>query len=82
MSPGVLSGRVREVLDCDVRDDLRRTTVPLLYLEASDDRLLSVVQRGVFSHQAGCFIQISSRAPLALATRAAESRKHRDGVRG
>ena len=41
VSPHVLSGRVREVLDCDARDDLRRTTVPLLYLEATYDRLLS-----------------------------------------
>ena len=41
VSPDVLSGRVREVLDCDARDDLRRTTVPLLYLEATNDRLLS-----------------------------------------
>ena len=39
--PDVLSGRVQEVLDCDARDDLRRTTVPLLYLEATHDRLLS-----------------------------------------
>jgi hypothetical protein len=32
---------VREVLDCDARDDLRRTAVLLLYLEATRDRLLS-----------------------------------------
>lgn len=41
VSPEVLSGRVLEVLDCDARDDLGRTTVPLLYLEATYDRLLS-----------------------------------------
>ena len=35
VSPDVLSGRLQEVLDCDARDDLRRTTVPLLYLEAT-----------------------------------------------
>jgi pimeloyl-ACP methyl ester carboxylesterase len=41
VSPDVLSGRVQEVLDCDARDDLRRTTVPLMYLEATHDRLLA-----------------------------------------
>lgn len=35
VSPNVLSGRVKEALDCDARDDLRQTTVPLLYLEAA-----------------------------------------------
>jgi pimeloyl-[acyl-carrier protein] methyl ester esterase len=39
--PEVLSGRVREVLDCDARNDLARTTVPVLYLRAFHDRLLS-----------------------------------------
>jgi len=37
----VLSARVREVLDCDVRTDLARTTVPIMYLRASQDRLLA-----------------------------------------
>jgi len=41
---------VREVLDCDARDDLRRTTVPLLYLEARNDRLLSTSCKEDFSH--------------------------------
>ena len=50
VSPDVLSGRVREVLDCDARDDLRRTTVPLLYLEARNDRLLSTSCKEDFSH--------------------------------
>jgi pimeloyl-[acyl-carrier protein] methyl ester esterase len=50
VSPDVLSGRVQEVLDCDARDDLRRTTVPLLYLEAAYDRLLSSSCKNEFSH--------------------------------
>jgi pimeloyl-ACP methyl ester carboxylesterase len=50
VSPDVLSGRVREVLDCDARDDLRRTTIPLLYLEATNDRLLSSSCKEEFSH--------------------------------
>jgi pimeloyl-ACP methyl ester carboxylesterase len=50
VSPHVLSGRLREVLDCDARENLRRTTVPLLYLEASNDRLLSASCKEEFSH--------------------------------
>ena len=49
VSPNVLSGRLQEVLDCDARDDLRRTTVPLLYLEASFDRLLPLSCKDEFS---------------------------------
>jgi pimeloyl-[acyl-carrier protein] methyl ester esterase len=41
VSPEVLSGRVKEVLNCDARGDLARTTVPLLDLRAANDRLLS-----------------------------------------
>jgi pimeloyl-ACP methyl ester carboxylesterase len=39
--PEVLSGRVREVVNCDARNDLARTTVPIMYLRALHDRLLS-----------------------------------------
>jgi pimeloyl-[acyl-carrier protein] methyl ester esterase len=39
--PEVLSGRVREVLECDATNDLARTNVPMLYLRAFYDRLLS-----------------------------------------
>jgi pimeloyl-ACP methyl ester carboxylesterase len=39
--PEVWSGRVREVLACDARNDLARTMVPIMYLHASHDRLLS-----------------------------------------
>jgi pimeloyl-[acyl-carrier protein] methyl ester esterase len=49
VSPSVLSGRLQEILDCDARDALRRTTVPLLYLEATDDRLLSLSCKDEFS---------------------------------
>jgi pimeloyl-[acyl-carrier protein] methyl ester esterase len=41
VSPEVLSARVKEVLSCNAREDLARTTVPLLHLRASNDRLLS-----------------------------------------
>jgi pimeloyl-[acyl-carrier protein] methyl ester esterase len=50
VSPDVLSGRVQEVLDCDARDDLCQTTVPLLYLEATRDRLLSASCKKEFSN--------------------------------
>ena len=50
VNPDVLSGRVQEVLDCDARDDLRQTTVPLLYLEATHDRLLSSSCKKDFSY--------------------------------
>lgn len=40
--PEVLSGRVREVLECDASNDLARTTGPIMYLRALHDRLLSV----------------------------------------
>src|SRR4029077_4501927 len=40
--PEVLSGRVREVLECDARNDLARTMGPIMYLRALHDRLLSV----------------------------------------
>jgi pimeloyl-[acyl-carrier protein] methyl ester esterase len=39
--PEVLSARVREVLDCDARNDLTRTKVPIMYMRALHDRLLS-----------------------------------------
>jgi pimeloyl-ACP methyl ester carboxylesterase len=41
VQPDVLCGRVREVLNCDARSDLARTAVPILYLRALHDRLLS-----------------------------------------
>jgi pimeloyl-[acyl-carrier protein] methyl ester esterase len=49
VSPRVLSGRVREVLNCDARNDLRRTAVPLLYLEAANDGLLPSYCKEEFS---------------------------------
>jgi len=50
VSPDVLSRRVLEVLDCDARDDLGRTTVPLMYLEATYDKLLSSSCKEEFSY--------------------------------
>jgi pimeloyl-[acyl-carrier protein] methyl ester esterase len=40
VAPGVLSHRLRAVLKCDVRDELRSVSVPLLFVEAAQDQLL------------------------------------------
>jgi pimeloyl-[acyl-carrier protein] methyl ester esterase len=40
VSPGVLAGRVREILSCDVREDLARVSVPIMYLQAANDHLV------------------------------------------
>jgi pimeloyl-ACP methyl ester carboxylesterase len=41
VSPAVLSGRVCETLTCDVTHHLARIKVPLMYVQATQDRLLS-----------------------------------------
>ena len=69
VSPEVLSGRLQEVLDCDARDDLRRTTVPLLYLEATDDRLLSSSCKNEFSQLRSDTVIRSIHAPHLLLQR-------------
>jgi pimeloyl-ACP methyl ester carboxylesterase len=40
VNPEVLSYRVCEALDCDARNDLARTRVPIMYVQAAQDRLL------------------------------------------
>ena len=40
VNPGVLAGRVRAVLDCDAREDLARTEIPMMYIQAESDRLV------------------------------------------
>jgi pimeloyl-[acyl-carrier protein] methyl ester esterase len=69
VSPNVLSGRVQEALDCDARDDLGRTTVPLLYLEATFDRLLSPSCKEDFSHLKPDILFKSIPAPHLLLQR-------------
>ncbi len=39
--PSVLAGRLRNVLECDVRAELARIDVPILYLRAKQDRLVN-----------------------------------------
>lgn len=40
VQPQVLAARLRAVLTCDVRSDLANISVPILYLQAKNDRLL------------------------------------------
>jgi pimeloyl-[acyl-carrier protein] methyl ester esterase len=40
VKPAVLSARLREVLACDIREDLHKVAVPMLYLQARQDRLV------------------------------------------
>jgi pimeloyl-ACP methyl ester carboxylesterase len=42
VKPDVLSARLREVLDCDVRAELAQVDVPVLYISAANDRLIGV----------------------------------------
>lgn len=43
VQPKVLSARVRTVLACDVRAELDRVAVPILYIQAKQDRLVSAL---------------------------------------
>lgn len=69
VSPDVLSGRVLEALDCDGRDDLGRITVPLLYLGATHDRLLSSCCKEEFSYLRPDILFESVPAPHLLLQR-------------
>ena len=40
VAPGVLAGRVQEILTCDAREDLVRTNVPIMDLRGAYDRLI------------------------------------------
>jgi pimeloyl-ACP methyl ester carboxylesterase len=40
MDAEVLAARLREVLKCDAREELRRTKIPLMYIQAGRDRLV------------------------------------------
>jgi pimeloyl-[acyl-carrier protein] methyl ester esterase len=40
VEPKVLVDRLRAILACDVRAELRRVAVPILYLQAKDDRIV------------------------------------------
>jgi pimeloyl-ACP methyl ester carboxylesterase len=42
VKPNVLSARLCAILDCDARTELTQVTVPILYLQANQDRLIPV----------------------------------------
>jgi pimeloyl-ACP methyl ester carboxylesterase len=39
--PQILSARLRSILNCDARDDLAKVRLPILYIEATHDRLIA-----------------------------------------
>ena len=53
VNPDVLARRVRAVLDCDAREDLARTKVPMMYIQADSDRLV----------RADCFEEVQRLRP-------------------
>jgi pimeloyl-[acyl-carrier protein] methyl ester esterase len=53
VNPRVLARRVRAVLDCDAREDLARTEIPIMYIQGEDDCLL----------RAGCFREVQRLRP-------------------
>jgi len=53
VSPEVLAGRVQAVLDCDAREDLAQTKIPIMYVQAESDRLVG----------AECFEEIQRLRP-------------------
>ena len=56
VNSGVLAGRVRAVLDCDAREDLARTEIPIVYIRAEGDRLV----------RAECFREIQRLRPHTM----------------
>lgn len=51
VNPEVVSHRVRAVLECDVRSELARTKIPIMYIRAANDRLVGV---NAFNDFIGC----------------------------
>ena len=41
VSPAVLAARARAVIDCDAREEIRQVNVPMLYIQAAEDRLVA-----------------------------------------
>lgn len=62
VSPEVLAGRTREIIDSDARAELARVTIPILYLQGAKDHLI----------KARCFEEIRQLQPgIRLASIAA-----------
>ena len=59
VKPNVLSARLCTILDCDARTELTQVAVPILYLQANQDRLVPV----------SCFDEIRRIKPQTLVTK-------------
>jgi pimeloyl-[acyl-carrier protein] methyl ester esterase len=66
VSPQVLAARARATLDCDARDDIQRVQVPMLYLQASQDRLVGKYCLDEIKRLRPDVTSISFRAPHLL----------------
>jgi pimeloyl-[acyl-carrier protein] methyl ester esterase len=53
VNPEVLAGRLRVAVDCDVKEDLAKTKVPMMYIQAENDRLV----------RTGCFREVQRLRP-------------------
>lgn len=69
VAPEVLSSRVQSVLACDAKADLVGTKVPLVYLLASHDRLVSAFSRKEISRLRPDIVLASIAAPHMLLQR-------------
>jgi pimeloyl-[acyl-carrier protein] methyl ester esterase len=65
----VFAKRARAVLDCDARQEIRRVKVPLLYLQAAEDRLVGSECLEEIRRFHPATISISIRAPHLLLQR-------------
>jgi len=65
----VLAKRARAVIDCDAREEIRQVNVPLLYLQATEDRLVGRECLDEINRAHPETISISIRAPHLLLQR-------------
>jgi pimeloyl-ACP methyl ester carboxylesterase len=64
--PEILAARAREVLTCDARQEILQVTVPLLYLQATEDKLIAKESLEEIKRLHPQTISISFRAPHVL----------------
>jgi pimeloyl-[acyl-carrier protein] methyl ester esterase len=66
VNPEVLAKRARACIDCDARQEIRKVKVPLLYLQATEDRLVGKECLDEIKSLHPETISISLRAPHLL----------------
>jgi pimeloyl-[acyl-carrier protein] methyl ester esterase len=69
LNPEVFAKRARAAIDCDAREEIRQVQVPLLYLQASEDRLVGAECLDEIKRLHPETISISIRAPHLLLQR-------------